>query len=289
MLAGLLSPSFVCECGLPAPRGKGQRGAGRLDPSWAPKRTPTWQLDGLSPRELKNARTLAAHILADAKRGRTERIAELLDRVDLDINGSRALLAATDLANGDTALMLAVANNHVSTVELLLERGSDPLALNRHSQTAGDLAQLLEHNEILEMLHHNHEEALLLAPAAFAKEQPANEWPEGMPGNSPTDWLMHGVRALSFSKQPPRSPSGRGTPDRDDQSPPPNWLAHGLRALSFSKQPVVDEASTTHAGQDTPTFGAFPPPPPARRGKRNLQMELATVVAPTPLTGTAIM
>ncbi len=120
-------------------------GAGQLDPQWRPPLSParrpsTWALDGLPPAEVSNARSLAAAILADAKRGQRDRIEKLLDAEGLTFEQTRMLLGATDLANGNTALMLATRNGHASTCQLLLERGADPNARNRDGLTATDLA-----------------------------------------------------------------------------------------------------------------------------------------------------
>ena len=283
----------------------------------SPSRSPApWALDGMPPKRLKNARTLAAHVLADAKLGRTERIRELLDSEDLDLEHSSALLAATDLSNGDTALMLAVAHGHVDTCAVLLERGADPFARNRHRQTAGDLARRYGHSEIAEMLCEGKEEALLLMPAAFSKEQPAAvdepvpEWltrgvrtlsfgPQTT--SQPPRWLVHGVRALSFSTRRNESPC---TPEKPP-SQPPEWLTSGIRALSFghfgTQPPGVDQAAAHDDGCTAPTppprkcrhddFNPAPlppsprhsphgdaPPPPPRRKKRVVSGELRELV-----------
>lgn len=143
----------LCQCGMGTSRDR--RGDGRIDPGWSLRKATreTWALDGLPPGTVSNARSLAGQIMADAKRGRADRIATLLDREGLDLDQSSVLLAATDLANGNTALMLAAKNGHAECCRLLLTRGADPLATNRHKQTAGDLATGEGHEDVVQVLY----------------------------------------------------------------------------------------------------------------------------------------
>ena len=101
----------------------------------------TWALDGLPPKEIENARSLAAEILSYAKRGQCDRIETLLDAEGLSFVETRLLLSATDLANGDTALMLATRHGHTSTAYFLIERGADLSARNRDGMTAAQLGE----------------------------------------------------------------------------------------------------------------------------------------------------
>jgi len=101
----------------------------------------TWALDGLPPPGLLNARSLAGQIMTDARHGRTEHIAALLDAARVNTQQSAQLLAAVDLAHGNTALMLAAKNGHGECCALLLARGADPLVTNRRGQTAANLAR----------------------------------------------------------------------------------------------------------------------------------------------------
>jgi len=153
----MMNWNFLCECGI----GRSGRGDGKVDPSWQMKpaassvkraSSQTWSLDGLAPAIVGNARSLAGQILADAKHGQSKRIKKLLDAEMLDAEQEASLLAATDLANGNTALMLAAKNGHGDTCALLLERGADPLAQNRHKQTASDLAAKAEFVDVVKLL-----------------------------------------------------------------------------------------------------------------------------------------
>jgi hypothetical protein len=114
----------------------------------------TWDLDGLPPTvlEVGAARRVAGSILADAKRGRSEGIVAALTEGGYDSDQSAMLLGAMDLANGNTALMLAAKNGHHACCEVLLQRGADPAARNRASQTAHDLAQAAGHDKVLVVL-----------------------------------------------------------------------------------------------------------------------------------------
>ena len=122
-------------------------GDGKIDPRWRPspqqhKRSVsgTWAIDGLPPSNVNNARSLAAAVLAEAKRGRTERIEQMLEAENIDAEQATVLLDATDLAHGNTALMLAARGGHDACCRLLLTRGADPLARNRDGHSAADLA-----------------------------------------------------------------------------------------------------------------------------------------------------
>lgn len=141
-----LLSNALCQCGM----GPRTRGDGRLDPSWELKKETkkTWALDGLPPDTVNNARSLAGQIMADAKHGRAEKIAATIDAEKLDAEQSAVLLAATDLANGNTALMLAAKNGHAAACKLLIERGADPAATNRHGQSATDVARIAGHVEM---------------------------------------------------------------------------------------------------------------------------------------------
>lgn len=55
--------------------------------------------------------------------------------------------------NGDTALMIAVAHQQVAVVKKLLAMGADPSLINRHGQTAMELARGLQRPDLVEMLH----------------------------------------------------------------------------------------------------------------------------------------
>ena len=147
--------STLCECGL-SPPGEARRGDGTIDPTWKFKAkrqsTKTWALDGLPPSIVSNARSIAASILADAKSGRRDRIEGTLEAELLSPEQAAVLLGATDLANGNTALMLAAKNGHADCCTILLKRGADPLARNHHNQTAADLATAAGHSEVVDVL-----------------------------------------------------------------------------------------------------------------------------------------
>lgn len=55
--------------------------------------------------------------------------------------------------SGDTALMIAVANQQVAVVKKLLARGADPTLVNRNGKTALELARGLQRSDLVEMLH----------------------------------------------------------------------------------------------------------------------------------------
>ena len=110
----------------------------------------TWPLDGLPPSAaIGNCRSLAGQIIADATRGRAESIQTALDEVGSE-QGS-LLLAATDLANGHTALMLAAAHGHEDCCRLLLARGASPLAQDRRLHTAAELAASAGHTRVVDV------------------------------------------------------------------------------------------------------------------------------------------
>jgi len=127
---------------------KSKRGVGRLDPAWTFRRRRTWQLDGLAPSSLINARTLAGQCMADAKRGNAKKIVVTITRENLDLEQTSALLAATDLADQNTALHLAAQNGHAEVCSLLLEHGADAFATNRQGHTAADLALAAGHTAV---------------------------------------------------------------------------------------------------------------------------------------------
>lgn len=112
----------------------------------------TWDLDGLPPREIVNARSIAGKILADAKHGRKKSIVETLGAENLDLEQTIVILGALDLANGNTALMLAAKNGHVDCCQLLVERGADLSARNRHGETSIDVALAAGHAEVVTTL-----------------------------------------------------------------------------------------------------------------------------------------
>ena len=150
----------LCQCGIN--QKQNSRGDGRIDPAWQMheevrrKRRwsqEPWALDGLPPTTLANARSLAGQIMADAKRGRTAAIVEVLDSEDIDAQTGALLLAAGDLANGNTAVMLCAKNGHAGCCRLLLARGADPQAKNRHGQTAVDIAKAANHMDVVDVLH----------------------------------------------------------------------------------------------------------------------------------------
>ena len=149
----------LCQCGI----GEQRRGEGRIDPTWQmqdeikrKKRwSEPWALDGLPPTTVSNARSLAGQLMADAKRGKTAGIVAVLDSDEVDEQQGAVLLAAGDLANGNTALMLAAKSGHADTVQLLLARGADPNALNRQNQTAFDIAKAAGYTEVLDKLTNN--------------------------------------------------------------------------------------------------------------------------------------
>ena len=152
-----ISPNIFCS--LPVIGGaclSDRGGEGRIDPSWkaggSQRGSRTWALDGLPPSTVANARSLASQILMDAKRGKWEIIEQTLDAAALSAEQCAVLLGAMDLANGNTALMLAAKNGHAECCRLLLERGADPRARNRHQQTAAELAAAAGHAEVIERL-----------------------------------------------------------------------------------------------------------------------------------------
>ena len=112
--------------------------------------TATWSLDGLPPTDMSHARSLAGQLIADATRGRADRIASTLD--PLDSEQSAVLLAAADLANGHTALMQAAKHGHVECCSLLLARGAHPLAMDRQHLTASELAVNAGHSDVVGLL-----------------------------------------------------------------------------------------------------------------------------------------
>jgi len=61
----------------------------------------------------------------------------------------------TMAGSGDTALMLAVANDHVETVRLLLERGADVHVRNAQGRTALDLARERGYAEIAALIENS--------------------------------------------------------------------------------------------------------------------------------------
>mmetsp|Transcript_26386 Transcript_26386/g.53006 ORF Transcript_26386/g.53006 Transcript_26386/m.53006 type:complete len:162 (-) Transcript_26386:226-711(-) len=140
----------IQNCGFASDPSKMRGADGKIDPRWKLGRRPStlWALDGLPPSTVSNARSLAGQILMDAKRGRSAAIALLLDAEGLTPTQSAVLLGATDLANGNTALMLAAKNGHAECCQLIVERGADVLAKNRHGETAADLAATAEHAEV---------------------------------------------------------------------------------------------------------------------------------------------
>lgn len=142
--------------------GSNRRGDGKIDPAWQLKRKSswkkTWSLDGLPPNIVNNARFLAGQILADAKRGRRDNIKELIDGEKLDDEQRAVLLGATDLANGNTALILAARSGHAETCALLLDYGADPLAQNNHRQTARDVATSMGHENVVMLLDKKREQ-----------------------------------------------------------------------------------------------------------------------------------
>lgn len=155
----------LCTCGVPV--GASARGDGRLHPSWRITKTSsfekscdkrTWELDGLPPRTVANARLVAGQILADAKHGCVDRIQATLDRERFDREQCEVLLGAMDLANGNTALMLAAKNGHYKCCELLLECGAEAGARNRSYMTAAELAASAD---IADMITHYRSESAL--------------------------------------------------------------------------------------------------------------------------------
>ena len=112
--------------------------------------TDTWSLDGLPPTDMSHARSLAGQIIADAARGRADRIAATLSNLDSD--QSAMLLCAADLANGHTALMQAAKHGHVDCCELLLARGASALVRSRQNQTAAELAASAGHTHVADVV-----------------------------------------------------------------------------------------------------------------------------------------
>jgi ankyrin repeat protein len=88
----------------------------------------------------------------DAKSGNRAGIAALIESEQLAVSQTAVLLAATDLANANTALHLAAKNGHAECCTLLLELGADPNANNRHLQTPTDVADSAGHIELVEFL-----------------------------------------------------------------------------------------------------------------------------------------
>lgn len=116
----------------------------------------TWPLDGLPPVDICNARSLAGQVLADAARGRAAQIARTLAADTLSAEQCATLLGAADLADGNTALMLAAKNGHAATCRFLIARGADVHATNRRTETAADLAKSAGHDAALEVLLASH-------------------------------------------------------------------------------------------------------------------------------------
>ena len=157
------------------------RGDGRLHPAWkykpARQRPKTWSLDGLPPPNVGNARSIAAAVLADAKRGQTAKIASLIAAEALDSEQVAVLLGATDLALGNTALMLAAREGHTGTCQLLLELGADPAARNFNSKTAAELAILSGHDDIIALLEGDGQVAETPAQPAAVGDVPSTATP----------------------------------------------------------------------------------------------------------------
>lgn len=154
---GFLNTLSIAACNCGPPQGQVARGDGRLAPSWNVKRASfakptTWELDALPPRAVTNARSIAGRILADAKRGNAARIAATLDAEALDLEQASVILGALDLANGNTALMLAARGGHLQCCELLLQRGANCGAKNRYGKTAATLASNEGHMKVANLL-----------------------------------------------------------------------------------------------------------------------------------------